>query len=506
MSNLLSLFKSFAKRKEGSTATMLGLTFTMVTGATLGAVEIENAHRLESNIQKRMDATVIYLGKSEEKTDPQALGTQLLTDMLIEAGIISNDDSKPNQISDYEMTFEFDPETGEVKGNMSFKPMPIAIPINDIMTTSDKLEVEAVASPKIMGRVEISMVLDTSGSMAWGFEDNNPALPGSRRMDGLHEAAEAMFDVIYQNPLAEPAVAVTPYAASVDITDIFAGRTYAERMDEFEGFGNKDLEDDLNLADMTSDDLERNDRTHTQGVWAAERYKNKRQDGTYNITQYKASTNSKIPVYTEYDYAVNDYNAGYHARVFCDAAYVALFGQECVKGYKHHSWSTYYLGGFAKPTNGLLPMTKNAQQVRDYVASFSPDGGTAAHIGAAWGLYNLTPSWQHHFDPQAGRAEWWTDTTEKYLVIMTDGKFNSQKDPNMTDDDMYSYFQSVCTKARDLGVRIFTVGLLLDEQTDRELAECAGNTGVHFPVDTRLELVDAFRAVGRATGELRLSH
>jgi hypothetical protein len=97
---------------------------------------------------------------------------------------------------------------------------------------------------------------------------------------------------------------------------------------------------------------------------------------------------------------------------------------------------------------GVMPMTKDVQAVRDYVEDFTPAGGTAGHIGAAWGLYALTPAWNNTFDHPAGKPQSFDETTEKYLVIMTDGEFNSQKDPNMDDDEMYKYFQSVCGKAR----------------------------------------------------------
>ena len=158
------------------------------------------------------------------------------------------------------------------------------------------------------------------------------------------------------------------------------------------------------------------------------------------------------------------------------------------------------------PTKGIMPLTTDAQAVRDYVASFEPSGGTAAHIGAAWGLYALTPEWGDLFDHPAGDPVEWNSETDKFLVIMTDGQFNSQKDPNMNTTELYKYFQSVCTKARDNGVRIYTIGLLLDSATDAVMSECAGNTGKYFPVDNRLELRAAFGAVGGETGELRLSH
>jgi len=486
-----SLLRKFSKDKKGSTAIGLGLTFTMVAGATIGAIEIEQMQKTRNIMQDKLDSTILYLGNTEYKTTPQTAG---------EAYFRSTIESTDIDLISMSPVFTYDDTSGNVTGTVDFE-------IKGLMTGGlipDKsLTIKAVATPKTTGTVEISMVLDVSGSMGWKFESQQSGNVGERRIDGLFEAADAMFNVVYQNPKAVPAVAVIPYATSVDITDQFAATSTSERSIGFTGhdqnstswsrtLGGLDL-DQLGmkwggptLASVTSHDVTERDHAETMAVYPAERYGSQSSDGSYSISLDEPRASKQIPVYTETKSGM--YNTWKGLRK------VTQYG-----------WSLYW-GGSEKPYMGILPMTKNIDTVRKYVADFEPSGGTAGHIGAAWGLYALTPAWGDFFDHPAGTPQSFDETTEKYLVFMSDGKFNSQKDPNMSTNDMYDYFQSVCAKARDKGVRVFTVGLLLDETTERELDECAGDTGAFYPVDDRLQLVEAFKSIGRETGELRLSH
>jgi Flp pilus assembly protein TadG len=486
-----SLLRKFSKDKKGSTAISLGLTFTMIAGATIGAIEIEQMQKTRNIMQDKLDATILYLGNTKYKTSPQQAG---------EAYFRSTIESTDLDLISMNPVFVYDDASGNITGTVDFE-------IKGLMTgglVPDKtLQIEAVATPKTTGTVEISMVLDVSGSMGWTFSSQNNGSVGQRRIDGLFEAADAMFKVIYQNPKAVPAVAVIPYATSVDITDQFAATETSERSIGFEGhdvyanrwherLGGKRLEDlgmlwgGPTLASVTTADVKERDHAETMAVYAAERYSSQNSDGSYTIKLDEPNAQQQIPVYTETQ----------------SGMFNTWRGLRKVSNYN----GRLFFGGKEEPYQGIMPMTKDLNAVQDYVKAFKPKGGTAGHIGAAWGLYALTPAWGGFFDHPAGTPQSFDETTEKYLVFMSDGQFNSQKDPDMSTNDMYNYFQSVCSKAREKGVRVFTVGLLLDTRTEEELSECAGDTGAFYPVDNRLQLVEAFRSIGRETGELRLSH
>lgn len=474
-----TLFKRFARDQRGSTAITFGLSFAMIVGATIGAVEIEQMRKARSVMQDRLDSTLLYLGNTEEKTTPQKVGEDYFRRAISQTDL---------QVKTMNPVFTYDPASGEITGDVDFTLKGL---LSGGVIADVPLDIKAVVAPKTKGKVEIAMVLDVSGSMGWTFGSNNNGAVGQRRIDGLFEAADAMFDVIYTNPLATPAVAVIPYATSVDITDLFAAKSVAEKVTEYTSFNASSLSlasmayGAPNLLQLTSADVKLRDHADTVAVFAAERYAGQNSDGSYQLSLDAPTVGKQIPVYTE--------------------RYSELWTDWSGEKFKvtQYGWQ-YYYGGYERPYMGVMPMTQNMQEVRDYVADFTPSGGTAGHIGAAWGLYALTPEWNDTFQHEAGEPMPFDETTEKYLVFMSDGQFNSQKDPNMSNDEMYDYFQSVCSAARDKGVRVFTVGLLLDDTTERELSECAGETGAFFPVDDRLQLVEAFKSIGRETGELRL--
>ena len=500
------LLRRFFRHNSGSIGLGLGLTMTMAAAATIGAVEIERMNKARSVMQDRLDMTVLHLGNTDDLATPQATGESYFRSQI---------DASDLDIVSMTPVFNYDSVTGSVDAVVDFE-------ISSLMTggfiDDHSLSVRSGATPRTKGNIEISMVLDVSGSMGWGFTSQHNAHKGSRRIDGMHEAAAAMFDKIYENPNVTPSVSVIPYADSVDISDLFAATSTGERLQGYRDANphnilnylglNRDkpldqvgmltvntsnLELFLSLEELSPDDLELRDRSHTMGVWAAERYRHKRGDGGYDIRVEAPSSSDQMPVFTEE-----------FSELWSNFAFPYIYGREQIKVSPFRG--LYYYGGTVSPTIGVLPMTTDTQAVRDYVASFQPRGGTAGHIGAAWGLYSLSPDWDGVFDHPAGTPVAWDESTEKYLVFMSDGQFNSQQDSEMDTDDLYAYFQSVCTKARSLGVRIFTVGLLLDDNTEQQLSQCAGNTGRFYSVDSRLQLVNAFKAVGREAGQLRLSY
>ncbi len=489
---LRSLLKRFSKDKRGSTSISLSLVFTMLIGATIGSIEIGRLQKARSIMQDRLDAAVLYLGNSDYVTSPQEAGEAYFRNTV---GLTDLD------IVSMVPKFEYDNATGAVNANVRFKLRSL---LTGGLVPEREQSLEAMATPKTSGTVEIAMVLDVSGSMNWSFNSEDNAAIGERRIDGLFEAAEGMFDVIDQNPTASPSVAVIPYATSVDITDLYAATSQDDRIQGYTvhdtGFlgnnaGNLRLDDvgmrnnGPTLLSVTSDDVTERDHANTMAIYPAERFVRKNTNG-YQVSLRAPDSNNQLPIYTETRSGLYSFNVGTRKVSF----YRDRFGI-----------SRPRLGGYERPYMGVLPMTKNIDDVRKYVKSFTPGGGTAGHIGAAWGLYALSPHWADIFDHPAGPPQRFKDTTEKYLVIMTDGQFNSQKTEGMTTEDMYAYFQSVCARARGRGVRVFTVGLLVDKNTDSQLSRCSGDSGSYYPADDRLQLIDAFRSIGRETGELRLS-
>lgn len=482
MKKTMNSIKSFTVGESGVTAIMFGILFSTVMAGVGFAIDYERAQNDKKIVQSHLDATILHLGRGDYKTNPQVPGTKYLLTSLKQSRV---------DVDGLEPVFTYDPVEGSVTGSVIITPQTL---ISGGIIPQIKMKVEAKANPKVTGTVEIALVLDNSGSMNFGIDssDTTPVSAPNRRADALQEAVTEMFDVIYSNPLVTPAVSVIPYATSVDITDMFV----ANDTGLFSGLRGNSLSK-LGLSNLDASLINYQDHSDGKAVWTSERFLGKQSGGGYRISLDAPNSGSNtIPVLVE----------GKKER-WCDRSYYWHYGSRCINVIQSPKGQWWLGTSWFKPYNGVLPMTRNAQTVRDYVAAFEPDGGTAGHIGAAWGLYTLIPEWHQFFNHEAGKPQQFSEATEKYLVIMTDGEFNSAHDPSMKTDDVFSYFASVCEAARDKNVTIFTVGLKVVEgtKTDESLKACAGDTGRYFSVDNRHGLKGAFKDIGRETGVLRIS-
>ena len=481
MNTILRKINKFSENESGSIAMTFGILFTTIVASVSFAVDFENAQNDKKIVQRHLDATLLHLGRGDGKTNPQEPGKNFLFDSLRQSNV---------DTSNLTPTFTYDAVEGSVTGVVDIKPDLL---VGGMFLPEITMQVMAKANPKVTGNVEIALVLDNSGSMNFGINSNNNTYVSSpnRRADSLQTAVTSMLDSVYSNPLLTPAISVIPYATSVDITDLFAGND----SNGFTGANGNSLWN-LGLGNFDADDVIYQDHSRGKAVWASERFMNQNSDGSYNLSLVKPNNGSQaVPVVSQSA-----------MEQWCSRYYVRRYGSRCINVARAPN-GRWYINGYFQPYNGVMPLTKNRQDIRDYIAAFEPKGGTAGHIGAAWGLYSLLPSWNDFFDHPAGAPQDFDDTTEKYLVIMTDGEFNSAQNSSMSENDIFHYFESVCTTAREMGITIFTVGLKVESgtKTDNGLRKCVGDTGRYFSVDNHDELNGAFKNIGRAAGELRIA-
>lgn len=177
------------------------------------------------------------------------------------------------------------------------------------------------------------------------------------------------------------------------------------------------------------------------------------------------------------------------------------------------------------PTALLQPLSSNKLALQATVASFTAAGSTAGQIGLAWGWYTLSPDfgvWTGSSIP----AAYGDEETQKILVLMTDGEFNtaycngvvaknstsgsgssSQKiNCNATNGSSFSQASQLCTAIKSRGITIFTVGFGLDSTTAIDfLRSCASSPQHAYTADTGAELRTAFRQIASRISKLRLS-
>ena len=175
------------------------------------------------------------------------------------------------------------------------------------------------------------------------------------------------------------------------------------------------------------------------------------------------------------------------------------------------------------PSATLLPLSTDKSTLKKAIASFRAAGTTAGHIGLAWGWYTLSPNfgvWRGQSVP----APYDDADTRKFLVLMTDGEFNTaycrgvvSKDStagdrnykincNATNGSSFDQAQRLCREIKARGITIFTVGFGLDQRTAIEfLRSCASSPEHAFTAETGAQLRSTFQQIAKRISKLRLS-
>ena len=185
----------------------------------------------------------------------------------------------------------------------------------------------------------------------------------------------------------------------------------------------------------------------------------------------------------------------------------------------------YPAPGHGCPGAVIQPLSSNKTTLKNLIDDLAVGGSTAGQIGAAWGWYAVSPSFNALW-PSASAGAYNDDDLMKAVVIMTDGEFNtpyctgviaanassgsgSASDHincNATNGDPYDQTAALCVAMRAQGVVIYTVGFQMNAtgRGAQVLNGCASSGSAFLPV-SGTDLSEAFKAIGRDVTRLRIS-
>jgi Flp pilus assembly protein TadG len=173
---------------------------------------------------------------------------------------------------------------------------------------------------------------------------------------------------------------------------------------------------------------------------------------------------------------------------------------------------------YSCPVSSIQPLTNKKKQLDSQIDSYVPGGGTAGHIGMAWGWNLISPNFSSIFTGSSTPADYTDATAVKSVVIMTDGLFNTAyksgdiSDPNLQITQSNDDFVSLCTNMKAKGVIVYTVGfgLLAENAADqatakKSLSDCASSADHFFDTETELELSAAFDKIATQLSQLHIA-
>lgn len=145
----------------------------------------------------------------------------------------------------------------------------------------------------------------------------------------------------------------------------------------------------------------------------------------------------------------------------------------------------------------------NAEDIATYIDGMVASGGTAGHLGIAWGRYLMSPDWADGFETDHKPLAWDEPDSSKIMILMTDGEFNSTYHGNL--GTSYSQAQAHCDDAKNNdNVLIYTIAFNAPQAGQDILNYCSSGSDFRFDANNGQELLDAYTAIAASISDLRL--
>lgn len=169
------------------------------------------------------------------------------------------------------------------------------------------------------------------------------------------------------------------------------------------------------------------------------------------------------------------------------------------------------------PASPLVLLTSNQTTLETALDGLSGGGYTAGQIGLQWAWYTLSHGWAAYFDGSASDPGDMSkdDDLAKFIILMTDGKFNTAyagtNADNVTDQDDKSESRALalCSKIKNDGIKIFTIGYETPGSADTMLQSCAspdeGTFTYSYEPNSAADLKATYQAIANQIRTLRLT-
>lgn len=541
-------FRRFAQDKRGGIAVTFGLAFVPVAFLSLVMIDYARASTAKQHLQEAVDAATLIAARSSfvdqpniDATGDKALTAQLSTKYGINGltadggGHIAGSTFAPNgNIITSTVTATIDP----IVANL-FIGGPMTIHANS----------EVVRS---VNKLEIAMVLDTTGSMS-GTKIANLITAAKNFVTTMEAAASRSTEV---NPVK---ISLVPFSTTVKVSAPISLATY--NTTSFTMTGLPTWLDGRARGYVAANDI--------FATASTDRFKMLKQMNIswggcvearvapYDVQEDAPTSGTVGTLFTPFFWPdepdqldngsadntpvyKNDYltdgvsgNNNWKARERAVAKYNTT-------SFKSGTPATFSQGsGYgAALTSGpnagcamqqLQRLTTNFNGLRTAIDGLVASGETNIPLGMAWGWHTLSPN-----GPFADGVAYLTPKTSKIIVLMTDGDntMNALSNSNLNDSWYHGYgyqwqdhlstggggastrtakldarFTQICTNIKAKQIMIYTVGVGVSASAKTLLQGCADTPSQYYDVDATASNLDgAFSAIAGTIENLRISH
>ena len=161
----------------------------------------------------------------------------------------------------------------------------------------------------------------------------------------------------------------------------------------------------------------------------------------------------------------------------------------------------------------LLPMTNVKATINGKIDGLVPRGMTAGHVGTAWASYLLSPNWASVLPSGSQPASYTAPKTKKIAILMTDGDYNSTHDSqglsggNVNGASSSAQAIEICNQMKTHNIDVYTVGFQMSAASQTAidtLTACASDPTKFYNAENGENLKQAFRDIALKISSLYL--
>lgn len=439
------MFLRFGRDRRGGVLPLFGLVFIITTVIVGAAIDIGRAVNQKRSLARGLDAAMLAVARELSVRNMSPSEVQQYVDEFYEDFFKAN--SEKSSGSDAKIFLDppvIDTEKRQIDVSARTEIPTYFISIAGI--GPEKLTMSVNAQATYPKSVEIAMVVDVTGSMA-----------GSGKIGALRDAAADFVNILIPPEAAsnneKVRISLVPYSTGVNI-----GTSRA---------------------------------TLATGGWNA----------TRSSFEYCVSEREGPQAATDASYALAPVGPG-----------TVRSGWK--KGYRKSGSSLSSSSDFICPDSPLLPLTLDpggagvSGSLLHAIGNLEAKGYTAGATGIRWGWYTLSENWSALWPADSKPAPYSDERVLKYLIVMTDGDFNTIFGPTShygTDYDWMAQNNSYEARQRAIAlcdsikqntdIQIITVGFQIGSTQRAMMQDCASSATDYHNASNNAELREQFQKI-----------
>lgn len=458
----------FSRSERGSVTILFSLMAIVLFGMIGAAVDFSRWHNASSRTAEALDNALLAAGR-QLQTDPGNLEKALAA----AENYFNNLTQTRLTVDNPTVTFNLADDGVSIEGKahgMIKTPFLGLLMVHNLDVTADAKATLAIGSSSGGSNLEISIMLDVTGSMC---SDGIGPCTSSSKLDALKAASKDLVKIVVRDDASggNAKVAIVPFSTRVRVgeTNQAAGAVMMKKLTNLEPTWSGWHEVCLNGSGGGGSET---DLPYTCTQYDSQYFANTKvfpcvsdRTGPQEFTDAAPAANMWL---TAHD--------GTRSPLSLDSSDTAMTtGLGKTKSDPASNWNYNVNETCADIGDGniVVPLSSNKTMINQHVDNLVAYGATAGALGTAWAWYVLSPEWSSVWSGESVPASYGELTAtspggapklRKIAVLMTDGMYNTLRTSKGADPtDVSNRAKSICTNMKAKGIEIYTVGFELDQ-------------------------------------------